>query len=96
MDHLFWANSVLAHPARVLVIEERYQSEHALSLFQMGVDEYVGVSEHADQLRTILEGMLEETKAQSVRSGQPVVSQAPRPVQEPLSQPVHWVAASSA
>ncbi len=96
MDRLFWANSVLAHPARVLVVEESYQIDHALSLYQMGVDEYIGVTEHSDQLRTILYRLLAATTAHSVRSDRKAVSQAPRPLQDPLPQPARWVAASSA
>ena len=61
MDQLLWANSILAHPATVLVVAESYRTDLALSLFQMGVDEYIGVSEHSDQLRTILDGLLART-----------------------------------
>ncbi len=94
MDHLLWANSILAHPARVLVVAESYRRDHALSLFQMGVDDYIGVSEHSDQLRTILERLLARTTVHSIRSAQPV-SQAPRLVQDPLPLPARWVAAGS-
>lgn len=94
MDQLLWANSILAHPARVLVVAESYRWDHALSLFQMGVDEYIGVSEHSDQLRTILDRLLARTTEHSIRSAQPV-SQAPRPVQDPLPLPAPWVAAAS-
>ncbi|MGZ3300617.1 MAG: hypothetical protein ACXWPK_02870 [Isosphaeraceae bacterium] len=94
MDRLLWANSILAHPATVLVVAESYRMDHALSLFQMGVDEYIGVSEHSDQLRTILDRLLARTTEHSIRSAQPV-SQAPRPVQDPLPLPAPWVAAAS-
>ena len=89
MDHLLWANS-----ARVLVVAESYRQDHALSLFQMGVDDYIGVSEHLDQLRTILDRLLVRTTTHSIRSAQPV-SQVPRPVQDPLPVPAQWVAAGS-
>ena len=88
MDQLLWANSILAHPATVLVVAESYRTDHALSLFQMGVDEYMGVSEHSDQLRTILDRLLARTTEHSIRSAQPD-SQAPRPVQDPLPLPAH-------
>ena len=94
MDQLLWANSILAHPATVLVVAESYRTDHALSLFQMGVDEYIGVSEHSDQLRTILERLLARTTVHSIRSAQPV-SQAPRLVQDPLPLPARRVAAAS-
>jgi DNA-binding NarL/FixJ family response regulator len=94
MDQLLWANSTLAHPATVLVVEASYRPDHALSLFQMGVDEYIGVADHSDQLRTILDRLLARTPVHSIRSAQPV-SQAPRPVQDPLPLPAPWVAAAS-
>src|SRR5271166_5774138 len=61
MDQLLWANSTLARPASVLVVEENYRADRALSLFQMGVDEYIGVSDHSNQLRAILDGLLART-----------------------------------
>ena len=91
MDQLLWANSILARPATVLVVEESYRTDHAVSLFQMGVDDYIGVSEHFDQLRTILDRLLARTTVHSLRSAQPV-SQAPRPVQNPQPLPAHCVA----
>ena len=94
MDHLLWANSILAHPATVMVVEESYQKQHALSFFQMGVDDYIGLSEHSDELRMILARLLARTTTPPIRSTQ-TVSQAPRPVQDPLPQPARWVAAAS-
>jgi DNA-binding NarL/FixJ family response regulator len=93
MDQLLWANSVLAHPARVLVVEESYQRDHALSLFQMGIDDYIGLSEHSDQLRTILNRLLARTTTHSIRSTQK--AKAPRQVQDPLPHLARWVAAAS-
>jgi hypothetical protein len=94
MDQLLWANSILVHPATVLVVEESYRRDHALSLFQMGVDDYIGLCEHSDQLRTILDRLLVRTTTHSIRSPQKVF-QAPRPVPDPLPQPARWVAAAS-
>ncbi len=94
MDQLLWANSILTHPAAVLVVEERYRADHALYLFQMGVDEYIGVADHSDQLRAILDRLLTRTPVPSIPSAQPVY-QAPRPEQAPLPVPAHWVAAAS-
>jgi len=94
MDQLLWANSILAHPAKVLVVEESYRADRALSLFQMGVDEYISVSDHADQLGAILDRLLARTPVPSIPAAQPV-SQAPRTVQDPLPAPARWVAAAS-
>jgi DNA-binding response OmpR family regulator len=96
MDQLLWANSILAHPATVLVVEHSYRGDHASSLFQMGVDDYIGLSEHSDRLRMILARMLARTMTHKIRSSQ-LVSQAPRPVLDPLPRPARLaVAASSA
>jgi len=94
MDQLLWANSILAHPATVLVVEESYRVEHALALFQLGVDEYIGVSDHSDQLRAILDRLLPRAPVHSIPSAQPV-SQAPRPVHDPVPVPARRVAAAS-
>ena len=94
MDQLLWANSILAHPATVLVIEESYRRDHALSLFQMGVDDYIGLTEHSDQLRTILDRLLTRTTTHPIHTTE-TVSQAPRPVHDPLPQPTRLVAAAS-
>jgi DNA-binding NarL/FixJ family response regulator len=94
MDQLLWANSILAHPATVLVVEESYRRDHALSLFQMGIDDYIGLSEHSDQLRKILNRLLVRTTSHSIRSPQKVFQTA-RPVKDPLPQPARWVAAAS-
>jgi len=94
MDQLLWANSIVAQPATVLVVAESYQADHALSLFQMGVDEYIGVADHSDQLRSLLDRLLAAAPVASIRSTQPI-SQARRPVQDPLPVPTRWVAAAS-
>ena len=94
MDQLLWANSILAHPATVLVVAESYRADRALSLFRMGVDEYIGIADHSDQLRAILDRLLTRAPVPSIRSAQPV-SQALRPVQDPLPVPARWVAAAS-
>lgn len=94
MDHLLWANSILAHPAKVLAVAESYRCDHALSLFQMGIDDYIGLSEHSDQMGMILVRLLSRTTKQTIRSN-PTVSQAPRPVHDPLPQPARRVAAAT-
>jgi DNA-binding NarL/FixJ family response regulator len=95
MDYLLWSNSIRPHPAAVLVVSESYQRDHALSLFRMGVDEYISMSEHSEQLRTIIDRMLARRRtAQPVRTVE-LVSQAPRPVRDPLPLPAGWIAAAS-
>jgi hypothetical protein len=61
----------------------------------MGVDEYISMSEHSDQLRTIIDRMLARTRtAQPVRTVE-LVSQAPRPVRDPLPLAESWIASAS-
>jgi hypothetical protein len=95
IDHLLWANSVLASPAPVLVVAPCYRPEDALSLFQMGVDEYLGMSEHANQLRTILDQMLARPTAQPAINVPAALTNVPRLAPELLPQPPRWVAAAS-
>jgi hypothetical protein len=54
LDLLLWSNSVLARPAPVMVVADGYSTERAITLFQMGVDEYVCVIEHGDRMSSIL------------------------------------------
>jgi hypothetical protein len=54
MDELLWVNSTLHHPAPVLVTSETYEAGQAVTLFQMGVNEYIGLAEQRDKLPLIL------------------------------------------
>jgi len=51
---LLWANSVLESPAAVAIVADDYDIEAATALFQLGVDEYLAMTEHADRAETIL------------------------------------------
>jgi DNA-binding NarL/FixJ family response regulator len=94
MDHLLWANTIVAHPATVLVVEERYDRDRASSLFQMGVDDYISLSEHSDRLPMILAGMLAGTTKPTIRSTQTVLK-APLALPAPPLRPVRRVVAAS-
>lgn len=54
LDVLLWSNSVLPRPASVMVVVDGYSAEQATTMFQMGVDEYVCVTEHGDRMGSIL------------------------------------------
>ena len=58
IGNLLWTNSTLASPAMVLVIADEYRAEQAVTLFRMGVDEYVGRSDHAEKLQGVLGQLL--------------------------------------
>ena len=58
IDRLLWANTTLPRPARVVVVTEAYRADLAVTLFQMGVDEYVSKAEHASQFQAILGHLL--------------------------------------
>ncbi len=58
IDELLWSNSTLAHPAAVVVAAEDYDSTRAVSLFQMGVDDYLGGSDHWGRLPEILDQLI--------------------------------------
>lgn len=51
---LLWTNSVLENPAAVAVVADEYDADRATAFFQLGVDEYLAMSEHADRAGTIL------------------------------------------
>ena len=54
LDRLLWVNTTISHPARVLVVSETYRADLAVTLFQMGVDEYLSSTEHAGQFPQVL------------------------------------------
>ena len=94
LDQLLWVNSTLAHPAIVLVIDDGYQADLALTLFRMGVDEYISVPDHAARLATVMRHLLAETP-----SGAPGV-QEPAPARSRPARPAPpadscWLAAAS-
>lgn len=51
---LLWANSVLESPAVVVVVSDQYDAERATTLFQLGVDEHLALSEHGDRVEMVL------------------------------------------
>jgi DNA-binding NtrC family response regulator len=94
MDALLWANSTIRNPATVVVISESYQPDQALSLYQMGVDEYLGMSHHAHQMAEILSGFLRgpcgHPNAPFRRAAE---TSSTVPAELPLS--AYWVAAAA-
>jgi DNA-binding NarL/FixJ family response regulator len=58
LDRLLWTNSTLSRPAAVLVVSEIYRPELAVTLFRMGVDEYLSRADHAGQFQPILSHLL--------------------------------------
>ena len=59
IGNLLWTNSTLASPAMVLVIADEYRADQAVTLFRMGVDEYVCRSDHAEKLQGVLGQLLD-------------------------------------
>ncbi|KAJ3049564.1 hypothetical protein HK102_012467, partial [Quaeritorhiza haematococci] len=49
---LLWKNSIQGRPASVMIVAEDYRVDEATLLFQLGVDEYVGKSEHGEAMAT--------------------------------------------
>lgn len=58
LDQLLWVNSTVSRPAVVLVLSETYRADLAVTLFQMGIDEYLSMTEHSGQFRGVLERLL--------------------------------------
>jgi hypothetical protein len=96
IDEVLWSNSTLAHPATVVVAANSYDSDRAVALFQMGVDDYLGGSEHWSRLPAILGQLLSLTpKPRSTPQVLPV-SEAIRPVRQVSAAPLRWVSAEPA
>ena len=68
LDRLLWANSTLAQPALVLIIDQTYSPEDALDLFRMGVDEYVCSSLHDAQMTDIVTQLLSESSERDTQA----------------------------
>ena len=86
LDRLLWATTVLAREVPVLVIADRYRIDQATMLYRMGVREYIGRNQHADQLGRVLDSHLR-------RPGS-----GPRPVataEGSSAAPKPWVAATA-
>jgi DNA-binding NarL/FixJ family response regulator len=88
IGNLLWTNSTLASPAMVLVISDDYRAEQALTLFRMGVDEYVCRSVHAEKLPCVLGQMLTGT-ATAAQAHERTLKQD-WPVREPLPRSTRW------
>jgi DNA-binding response OmpR family regulator len=88
IDNLLWTNSTLASPAMVLVIADEYRTDQAVTLFRMGVDEYVGRSDHAERLQGVLGQLLTCSVTAANTQGRTL----PRrwPVREPLPRSPQW------
>lgn len=85
LDALLWANSVTRTPAQVVVIGPEYRADAAITLFQMGVDEYLGMSEHEACLTQAIGRLLGRTTAQPRRVA---TAAAAMPHREPVPAPI--------
>jgi len=94
LDHLLWVNSTLAHPAVVLVVDDEYQADLALTLFRMGVDEYISVPDHAARLATVMRHLLAATPTDS-RVVEESTPARPRTARPSLPVDSRWLAAAS-
>jgi len=55
LDQLLWATSLQSRRIPVVVIADRYLTDHAITLYRMGVSEYISRTHHMDQLATIFQ-----------------------------------------
>jgi DNA-binding NtrC family response regulator len=51
---LLWVSSTLRRPAPVVAMSERYQVERAVTLFQLGVTDYLSRSHHQKRLCDVI------------------------------------------
>lgn len=64
IDAALWSQTTSHRGAPLVVLSDRYEASEALTLFQMGVTDYLGVREHQDQfarLTTRLLGIKDES-----------------------------------
>ena len=59
-DQLLWACTRAARPIPLVVIAERYRADQALTLFRMGVSDYLSRSDHLHQLPLLLTGLVHD------------------------------------
>jgi DNA-binding NtrC family response regulator len=93
IGNLLWTNSTLHSPAMVLVIAEDYRADQAVTLFRMGIDEYVGRADHAEKLQGVL-GQLLTGRATAAKARDRDLRRH-RPVLEPLPRSPRWAGAES-
>jgi DNA-binding NtrC family response regulator len=53
LDQLLWATSLQSRRIPVLVIADRYLTDHATTLYRMGVSDYISRTHHMDNLGSI-------------------------------------------
>jgi DNA-binding NarL/FixJ family response regulator len=88
IGNLLWTNSTLTSPAMVLVIANDYRADQALTLFRMGVDEYVCRADHAEKLQGVLGQLL--TGRVTASNTQSRTLRRHWPVREPLPRSPRW------
>ncbi|AMV39304.1 hypothetical protein [Planctomyces sp. SH-PL62] len=54
LPSLLWKNSIQARPASVMIVAENYRVDEGTFMFQLGVDEYVGETEHREAMSTVV------------------------------------------
>jgi len=85
LDQLLWTTTVLARRVPVLVIADRYRTDQAITLYRMGVTEYISRTHHLDQWGRILRASLPPA---------PVGRRSPAPTDEPGTAVNSWMAAA--
>jgi DNA-binding NtrC family response regulator len=63
LDQLLWATSLQSRRIPVVVIADRYLTDHAITLYRMGVSEYISRTHHMDQLATIFQAYAHQPSA---------------------------------
>jgi DNA-binding response OmpR family regulator len=71
VDHILWATSILRNRVPVLVVADRYRVDQAITLYRMGVSDYVSRSHHIDQLGAWLTAYLPQLPTGSAVLPQP-------------------------
>lgn len=58
IDSALHAISLSARPGPLVVVSDHYDASVALTLFRMGVTDYLGRDEHGDRFNAVIEGII--------------------------------------
>jgi DNA-binding response OmpR family regulator len=57
VDAALWGRSTSRRSSPIVALSDRYDEDSAVTLFRMGVTEYLGVEEHRDRIADVIAGL---------------------------------------
>jgi DNA-binding NarL/FixJ family response regulator len=62
VDEILWSASLAKRPVPVIALSDHYDPEVGLTLFRMGVTDYLALSDHRQKLPRLLESLMAPAK----------------------------------